>query len=95
MPFEHLVPVMKWRLRRARLKLHLRQEDVANSAGLSLRRYQTFEGESGRFNPTVETLLRICEAVKLPPHRLFAPAREEEALAAQRDPPGRISTKRG
>ena len=47
-----------------RLERGLRQDDVAERSGMSLRRYQEFEGGRGAFNPTLATLLKLAEALE-------------------------------
>lgn len=51
-------------IRSARAQLKLRQEDVANLAGVSLSYYGRLE--RGKVRPTVERLGRVCHALKIP-----------------------------
>ena len=78
--------VVRWRLRRLRLERNLRQDDVAERAGLSLRRYQEFEGGRGAFNPTLDTLLKLAEALGEHVEELTRqPSEEELARSVERD----------
>lgn len=64
---ERFADAVQARLRRRRLELNLSQEQVATKARLSLRRYQEFEGRPGpnrRFNPTLNTLVRLAHALE-------------------------------
>ena len=70
--------VVRWRLRRLRLERSLRQDDVAERSGLSLRRYQEFEGGRGAFNPTLDTLLKLAEALGAHVEELTREPSEEE-----------------
>ena len=38
---------------------------MAERSGMSLRRYQEFESGRGAFNPTLDTLLKLAEALEL------------------------------
>jgi transcriptional regulator with XRE-family HTH domain len=57
--------VVRRRIQRARLAKKLRQEDVAEQLGISLRSYQRYEGTGTdkAFNPYVLTLRRIALAL--------------------------------
>jgi transcriptional regulator with XRE-family HTH domain len=58
--------VVRYRIREARLAQGLRQEDVADTAGLQLRTYQRFEAlkaERGSFNPTLLSIRAIARAL--------------------------------
>ena len=44
------------------------QEDVANEAGISTRYYGSIE--RGKVTPTIYTLAKIAEALKMPLHKL-------------------------
>ena len=70
--------VVRWRLRRLRLERNLRQDDVAERSGMSLRRYQEFEGGRGTFNPTFDTLLKLAEALESHVEELTRQPSEEE-----------------
>jgi transcriptional regulator with XRE-family HTH domain len=56
--------VICWRLRHQRLELGLTQEEAADKAGMSLKRYQHLE-LGIRFNPTLKTLLKLCQTLGL------------------------------
>ncbi len=70
--------VIRWRLRQIRLKRRLRQDDVAERSEISLRRYQEFEGGRGKFNPTLDTLLKLAAVLKTPVEELMRTPTEEE-----------------
>lgn len=79
--------MIKWRFRQYRVARNLRQEDVAHAAELSLRRYQQFESDAGaeRFNPTLNTLLRLAEALEVPVGVLLAAPSRSERNKVTRD----------
>jgi transcriptional regulator with XRE-family HTH domain len=54
--------VVRRRIQQARLAMDLRQEDVAEKLGISVRSYQRYESEGPdkRFNPYALTLRRIA-----------------------------------
>lgn len=56
--------VLRLRVRQAREARGLRQEDVAEVAGLPLRVYQRMEG-AGAYNPTVLTLRSVAHGLGL------------------------------
>ena len=63
---ETYLSVVRHRIREARLARGLRQEDVAEAAGLQLRTYQRFEArkpEQGSFNPTLLSIRAIAQAL--------------------------------
>jgi transcriptional regulator with XRE-family HTH domain len=62
---ELYLAVVRRRIQKARLEKNLRQEDVADRLGISLRSYQRYESESAdkRFNPYVLTLRRIARTL--------------------------------
>lgn len=79
---EEFRAIIKHRLHRAREQANLTLEQVADALEVSVRYYQRLEGLSKtRFNPTLETLLRLAklfdvplqELLKMPePHELEA-----------------------
>ena len=78
--------VVRWRLRQLRLERNLRQDDVAERANLSLRRYQEFESGRGAFNPTLDTLLKLAEALGAHLEELTRrPTEEELARSVEKD----------
>ena len=70
--------VIRWRLRQIRLRRRLRQDDVAERSEMSLRRYQEFEGGRGKFNPTLDTLLKLAAVLETPVEELMRTPTEEE-----------------
>jgi transcriptional regulator with XRE-family HTH domain len=59
---ELYLAVVRRRIQKARLEKNLRQEDVAERLGISLRSYQRYESAESdkRFNPYALTLRRIA-----------------------------------
>jgi transcriptional regulator with XRE-family HTH domain len=59
---EQYLAAVRRRIRAARLARDLRQEDVADKLGISIRSYQRYESEAPdkRFNPYALTLRRIA-----------------------------------
>ena len=79
--------VLRMRIRKARLAKGIRQEDLAELAGLQLRSYARFEAvkpDRGRFNPTVRTLRIIAKALDLElPDLMHEPQESELRLLKQ------------
>jgi DNA-binding XRE family transcriptional regulator len=59
-------------IRQARKALEMTQEEVAHHAALSVRWYARIE--SGRLNPTLETLHRLAGVFKTTPAKMLAVA---------------------
>ena len=57
--------VLKMRIKKCRIERRLRQEDVAEEAGMVLRTYQRFEAYQSKqgFNPTLKKLMAIATAL--------------------------------
>jgi transcriptional regulator with XRE-family HTH domain len=70
--------VVRWRIKIRRLELGLRQEDVAERADLSLRRFREYENAGIYFNPTLDTLLKFCRALDSKPGILLGEPTKEE-----------------
>ncbi|MEX2540764.1 MAG: helix-turn-helix transcriptional regulator [Trueperaceae bacterium] len=62
---ELYLAVVRRRIQRARLAKNLRQEDVAERLGISVRSYQRYESEAREktFNPYAATLRRLALAI--------------------------------
>jgi transcriptional regulator with XRE-family HTH domain len=90
-PDEEYLAVMRKRIRDMRISKELRQEDVAERAGLSLQSYQRFEARSARrFNPTILKLRVIAKAIGLDISFLTAePSRTEIQSLRQEKGKGR------
>jgi transcriptional regulator with XRE-family HTH domain len=75
--------VVRLRIRKARLKKRLSQEETAELLGLPLRTYQILEMEHAkRTNPSLETIMRISGQLEIPVGRLLAaPSPKELTLA--------------
>lgn len=69
------------RLREAREKVRISQMDLSFLAGLSQNQVNCIE--SGKRNPTLNTLLRLCAALGISPARLFEPEDEERRRARE------------
>lgn len=82
--------VVCWRMRQRRIALNLRQEDVAERADMSLRRYQDFEAGTRKFNPTLDTLLRFAEALESELGELLKRHTREEAKASLQENKRRV-----
>ena len=53
---------------------------------MSLRRYQEFEGGHGKFNPTLDTLLKLAAVLETPVEALMrTPTEEELTRSLKRD----------
>lgn len=53
---------------------------------MSLRRYQEFEGGRGKFNPTLDTLLKLAAVLETPVEELVrTPTEEELKRSLERD----------
>ncbi|MEX2534142.1 MAG: helix-turn-helix transcriptional regulator [Trueperaceae bacterium] len=77
---ELYLAVVRRRIQQARLARELRQEDVADRLGISLRAYQRYEGveTAKEFNPYVLTLRRIASTLgEDAGHILREPSRTE------------------
>jgi transcriptional regulator with XRE-family HTH domain len=61
---KHFERVLRWRLRHHRLAHNLTQEQAADKAGMSLKRYQNLE-LGIRFNPTLKTFYSLCKALNI------------------------------
>ena len=74
MPDDHHLRVIRLRVRKARLKQGLSQEEAATNATLSLRIYQRFEAQrvAQAFNPTFDGLRRVARTVGIPLGELVA-----------------------
>jgi transcriptional regulator with XRE-family HTH domain len=59
--------VLRQRIREARMRLQISQENAAELTGVPLRSYQTLEarGSSRRFNPTIATLRAVARALQI------------------------------
>jgi transcriptional regulator with XRE-family HTH domain len=77
--------VVRWRIKGRRLELGLRQEDVAEGADISLRRFQEYENARIYFNPTFDMLLRFAKALDMDLATLLVkPSKEEIEQSRQR-----------
>jgi transcriptional regulator with XRE-family HTH domain len=64
---------VRLRIRKARLKKRLSQEETAELLGIPLRTYQILEIEHAkRTNPSLETIMQISEQLEIPVGRLLA-----------------------
>ena len=64
--------VFRLRIRKARLKKRLSQEETAELLGLPLRTYQILESEHAkRTNPSLETIMQISEQLEIPVGKLL------------------------
>lgn len=65
--------VVRLRVRKARLKKRLSQEETAELLGLPLRTYQILESEHAkRTNPSLETIMQISMQLEIPIGKLLA-----------------------
>jgi transcriptional regulator with XRE-family HTH domain len=79
-PDEALLRAFRLRVRLARLKLKLSQEEAAERVGLPLRTYQLLEAEHARrTNPSLETILALSQRLGIPVGRLLAAPSASEA----------------
>jgi transcriptional regulator with XRE-family HTH domain len=79
--------VVRNRIREARLAQGLRQEDVAEAAGLQLRTYQRFEAlmaERGSFNPTLVSIRAIARSLNVDLETLGAEPSAQEIEAVNK-----------
>jgi transcriptional regulator with XRE-family HTH domain len=76
--------VVRWRIKIRRLELGLRQEDVAEQADLSLRRFQEYENAHIYFNPTLDMVLRFCKVLELEPEVLFRKPTDDEVKLSRK-----------
>ncbi|MEX2536939.1 MAG: helix-turn-helix transcriptional regulator [Trueperaceae bacterium] len=69
---EDYLSVVRNRIQTARISKELRQEDMADLLGMSVRSYQRYEGASTLklFNPYLTTLRRIAVALEVDIARL-------------------------
>jgi transcriptional regulator with XRE-family HTH domain len=90
---EQFLGVLKRRIRAARLEAHVSQEAVADALNVGRRYYQKIEGNT-KFNPTVTTLLAICQTLGVNLETLLRTPTSDE-LAALEDRPwlGRVRRK--
>ncbi|HEX7005386.1 MAG TPA: helix-turn-helix transcriptional regulator [Trueperaceae bacterium] len=77
---EVYLAVVRRRIKLARLARSLRQEDVAERLGISLRAYQRYEGEdtSREFNPYVLTMRRIARTLGEDPGAILGEPTQSE-----------------
>lgn len=75
--------VLRLRIKRTRLALGLRQEDVAEKAEMLLRSYQRFEAYASkrRFNPTLSNLCAVAQALSTTVSELTRPPTEDEVAS--------------
>jgi transcriptional regulator with XRE-family HTH domain len=69
------------RLKEEREKARISQMDLSFKAGLSQNLINYIE--NGKRNPSLHTLLRICDALQIDPARLFFATDEERKLAQE------------
>jgi transcriptional regulator with XRE-family HTH domain len=83
--------VLRLRIKRTRLALGLRQEDVAEKAEMLLRTYQRFEAHASKrhFNPTLSSLCAVAQALSMTVSELTRPATKREI-----DSLGEVDTRR-
>ena len=57
--------VLRMRIKKLRIERRLRQEDVAEKAGMVLRTYQRFEAYNSEqpFNPTLRNMMSIADSL--------------------------------
>ena len=74
--------VVRLRIRKARLKKRLSQEETAELLGLPLRTYQILEMEHAkRTNPSLEIIMLVSQHLEIPVGRLLAtPSAKELAM---------------
>jgi transcriptional regulator with XRE-family HTH domain len=73
--------VVRLRIRKARLKKRLSQEEAAELLGLPLRTYQILEVEHAkRTNPSLETIMNISEKLEIPVGKLLAVPSSKELM---------------
>jgi transcriptional regulator with XRE-family HTH domain len=80
MSHELYLAVVRRRIQKARLAKDLRQEDVADKLGISVRSYQRYESETREqtFNPYAATLRGIALALNVDVgHMLREPTKQE------------------
>lgn len=98
MSAELYLAVVRRRIQRARLARNLRQEDVADKLGISVRSYQRYESEAREktFNPYAATLRGIALAIGEDIGNLMREPTEQEFDALQVQPPrSRVSRGKG
>jgi transcriptional regulator with XRE-family HTH domain len=85
---ELYLAVVRRRIQKARLARNLRQEDVAEALGISVRSYQRYEGEAREkaFNPYVTTVRKIAHALGEDVGTILAEPTKREFEAMSRDP---------
>lgn len=71
---------IRLRIRKARLKKRLSQEEASELVGLPLRTYQILESEHAkRTNPSLETIMQISNFLEIPVGKLLAlPSQKEQ-----------------
>ena len=73
--------VVRLRIRKARLKKRLSQEETAELLGLPLRTYQILEMEHAkRTNPSLEIIMRVSQHLEIPVGRLLATPNPKELV---------------
>ena len=70
-------------MKQRRLKLGLRQEDVATATGLSQKHYQMYEAGYVKFNPTLETLVKFSAVLCISLEELVRKPTDEELEASK------------
>lgn len=73
------------KIREKRKRMNMTQKDLSDRSGISVSFLSDIE--KGRTPPSIATMLKICEALDLPPYMLFL---DEEATAVM-EPPQRYS----
>jgi transcriptional regulator with XRE-family HTH domain len=91
-PDEQFLAVIRARIRKARLDGNHSQEEIASVAGLETKTYQHLENPTSnrKFNPRLETLLAVAQAVGTSVVDLMQPATPAEIAALEKP----ISAKR-
>ena len=70
---EAFLRAFRLRIRLARLKLKLSQEEAAERVGLPLRTYQVLEAERAkRTNPSLETIMLVSQQLGVPVKKLLS-----------------------
>ena len=90
---DNLKRVIRWRMKRRRLELGLRQEDIAVATGVSQKHYQMYEAGYVNFNPTLETLSKFSEALKIKLADLLREPTGEELTLSKEPNPDRVFKK--
>ena len=72
---------IRLRIRKARFKKKLSQEEAAELISIPLRTYQILEGERAqRTNPTLETIMRVSSQLDIPVGKLLALPTDKERV---------------